>query len=304
MIRDISGVATCAQLACVLECTCPKPGNVSRYHDFEDTKYEHFLISCITMGSALEEAAQRGFSAGEGSIEIRDVALGELIKRAVEEPRNWHRGGNTNLGTAMLLIPLTVASGFVLANTEIENEAVRNKVETLIRGSTYKDSLYLYEAISIARPGGLGKVEELDVNDESSVARIQEENINLYQLMELSQRDSIARELVTRMETSFEIGYPAIMNSLEEGVCHAVQRAFFEILSRVPDSLIARKNSAEVAEEISAEAKVILENGLNSKKIKEFDEKLRSKGNRLNPGATADLLASSLMVALLNGLKI
>ena len=33
-------VGLCAQLACILEATARKPGNVHRYHDFDD-RFEH-----------------------------------------------------------------------------------------------------------------------------------------------------------------------------------------------------------------------------------------------------------------------
>ncbi len=301
---DVPGIATRAQMACILEVTCPKPGNVSRFQDFEDTRYEHFLAGCMGMGAALQEAAERGFKTGKGSLDARKVGLGELIEKAVKESRSWHRGGNTNLGTAVLLVPLSASAGRSLAlRGGMEDEALREGVDLLVRRSTYEDSLHLYEAIRTARPGGLGSVEELDVNDKSSDAKIRDEGLNLYHIMDLSQRDSIARELVTRMEISFKVGYPAITHS-RGGICEGVLRAFFEILSRVPDSLIAGKNDPEVAEKISLEARGILEGGLDVSRVQVFDEMLRSKGNKLNPGTTADLVASSLMIALLNDVEV
>ena len=35
----------------------PKPGNIDRDHDFDDTKYEHFLASAISAGPIFERAA-------------------------------------------------------------------------------------------------------------------------------------------------------------------------------------------------------------------------------------------------------
>jgi len=81
-----------------------------------------------------------------------------------------------------------------------------------------------------------------------------------------------------------------------------------KILSAIPDTLIIRKTNLATAQKISEKAKQILDmGGLTTKRgtklLWEFDKMLREKGNKLNPGTTADLTTSSLMVALLNGLK-
>lgn len=314
-------IATCAQLACVLEASAPKPGNVNRYHDFRDTKYEHFLASGIAIGRFAEDAASRGFEAGKGNISIGNIGVGRLIRDAVFETKRWHSGRNTNLGTAMLLIPLSAACGVMISKLKkIENKNIRKNLDLIIKKSTYKDSLFLYEAIRAAKPGGLGKIKKipqgswhvrhsflrkLDVNDKGSDREIIKKKLNLYDIFKFS-KDSIAEELTTKMRISFEIGYPKIREaySKKKDINAAILYSFLEILSRVPDSLIARKNSMKVAQEISQEARTVLETGMDAERLSKFDKKLRDKNNRLNPGTTADLVTSSLMIALLNGLKV
>jgi triphosphoribosyl-dephospho-CoA synthase len=128
--------------------------------------------------------------------------------------------------------------------------------------------------------------------------------MNLHRILELSSWDSIARELITGMEITFNIGYPAIKKNWREfsDLRGSILRCFFEILSNIPDTLIERKNNSRVALEVSEEAKAILEKGLKPEDISAFDSKLRSNGNRYNPGTTADLTASSIMLALLDNL--
>ena len=83
-----------AQLAMMLEvCAYPKPGNVDRCHDYEQTLLEHFLASTIFSRPALEEAER-----GTGRI-------GEIIGHAVRAT-NCHEGGNTHFGAFILIIPL------------------------------------------------------------------------------------------------------------------------------------------------------------------------------------------------------
>ncbi|MEE9594999.1 MAG: triphosphoribosyl-dephospho-CoA synthase, partial [Candidatus Hydrothermarchaeales archaeon] len=112
---DVRYIVTAGQLACILEATCPKPGNVSRYHDFEDTSFEHFLAGSVGIGEALKLATERGVAVGSGKMPFSELRLGTLIRKSVEDSRSWHTGGNTNLGTIILLVPLAAAAGVSLA---------------------------------------------------------------------------------------------------------------------------------------------------------------------------------------------
>ena len=84
-------IAQLAQTACILEVCAPKPGNVNRNHDFDDTSLEDFLRSAIAVGSAFENAARAG--------------VGRTIWQATVDTNRWVRS-NTNLGIILLLTPL------------------------------------------------------------------------------------------------------------------------------------------------------------------------------------------------------
>src|SRR3954447_24524245 len=88
-------VAGAAQLACVLEASAEKPGNITPRHDFADTSYEDMLGSAIALGPELARAADRG--------------VGATVLAAVEATRRV-AGANTNLGIALLLAPLAKAA--------------------------------------------------------------------------------------------------------------------------------------------------------------------------------------------------
>ena len=55
MIDSLS-VGRIATLACVLEVTAPKPGNVHRGADFEDVTFSDFLISAVAIGEVFDRA--------------------------------------------------------------------------------------------------------------------------------------------------------------------------------------------------------------------------------------------------------
>ena len=88
----------------------------------------------------------------------------------------------------------------------------------------------------------------------------------------------------------------------------AIVHTFLKILSNHPDTFIARKAGIEKAREVSLDAKNILKTGglaaaEGRKGVNDLDLKLRSSGNRLNPGTTADLTAATLALCTLSGYR-
>src|SRR5204862_424383 len=61
--RQAADVAAAAQLACLLEVSAPKPGNVSPFASFRDATYEDFLASAAAIGPALLMAGERSLGA-------------------------------------------------------------------------------------------------------------------------------------------------------------------------------------------------------------------------------------------------
>lgn len=291
---ELEDIAFYAQLASILEASAPKPGNVNPLHDFADTKYEHFVISGVAIGDSILEAARRGHMAGNGEIGIGDIGIGKLIEEAVMHSSKWTYGRNTNLGIVMLLIPLSAAAGMAIAK---KNE-FRKNIGPILKGTTYLDTLSLYAAVRHANLGGLGSAKRLDVNNPDSDRQIKKDDINLYRVMEVTANDSIAKELVTSFDISFNVGYPALVEDKSIGTSDAIVHAYLTILSKIPDTFIARKNGMDIAEKVSKDARAVLDGKMD---IDDFDKSLRSVDNRLNPGATADIVASTLFIALLKG---
>jgi triphosphoribosyl-dephospho-CoA synthase len=122
-------------------------------------------------------------------------------------------------------------------------------------------------------------------------------------------RDSIAAEYVSDYAITFECGLPILKSALVRGarIDQAVIQAYLELLAAVPDTLIARKRGLDTAQVISREAaQAVSAGGVFSKAgrwaIAALDTCLRSQpDNSLNPGTTADLIAATLFVALLEG---
>jgi len=268
-------VAQLAQIACLLEVTAEKPGNVTPFKGLNDMDYLDFLLSAVAIAPALKSA--------------RYESVGNLILKAVKDTHRF-TPKNTNLGIILLFAPIAKAY-FIKGD-------LRSSLHAVLSNLTVEDAQKAYEAIRIAQPGGMGKVEKYDISQENV-------NITLKQAMELArERDLIAKEYVTDFEITFTLGFPELWKNwrISGNILNSIVQTFLVILAQNLDSKISRTRGEKTAKEVSSRAQEILEKGgiysdSGKNLLSEFDFFLRE--NRLNPGTTADLVTSSLLVALL-----
>ena len=282
-----SDVAAAAQLACLLEASAPKPGNVSPGRHFADTRYEDFLASAAAIGGPLAGAGTR--------------SVGATVRLAIEATRIWTRS-NTNLGIVLLLTPLARAAlaspspGMMSGVTRLRTEVAR-----VLDKTTVEDARDVYAAIRLASPGGLGRVEAQDVSGEPDVT--------LLDAMRLAaDRDAVAREYATAFDMTFETGAPALEQARRDGLPwdEAVVETFLSVLAAAPDTHLARRVGAAVAADVTERARRTLTAGgvrsaAGRRAIDEMDRDLRDARNIGNPGTTADLTAAAIFVVLLRG---
>jgi triphosphoribosyl-dephospho-CoA synthase len=305
-------VSECLQLAVLLEVSAyPKPGNIHRTADFQETRYEHFLASAVALAPSFRNAAQKGVLASQGKINADEIEVGKTIKDAVERVKTWQSGGNTLLGTIILLIPIASAAGITLTGNSFSISKLRKNTRLVVESTTPIDAVNVYDAISIAEPGGLSKTPKLDVADPASKQKILRDSVALFDVFKISSSwDTISSEWVNNYSITFDLGYPYFARALEKmkDVNIATVHTFLKILSEVPDTLITRKLGSARAKEISLQAMQVLEAGAlttrrGREKLFQFDNELRDPKHRLNPGTTADLTAAVLAVAVLNGYR-
>jgi len=272
-------VAAAGQLACLLEVSAPKPGNVSPGLHFHDTRYEDFLASAVAIGPALSGAAEH--------------PLGTTIRTSVEATRRWTRS-NTNLGIVLLLAPLARAA-------LRSGGSLRERLAMVLKETTVTDAAQVYAAIRHAGPGGLGASSAEDVSDTPTVT--------LRDAMALAaDRDAVAREYVTDFALTFEVGVPAVRAGRQEGLgwTEAAVEAYLTLLASTPDTHIARKLGRAEAESVSRSALEVRDVGgtrsaAGRKALAALDAELRDPRNRRNPGTTADLTCAALFVVILEG---
>jgi triphosphoribosyl-dephospho-CoA synthase len=270
-------VGAAAQLACLLEVSAPKPGNVSPGRHFHDTRYEDFLASAVAIGPALSAAGEQ--------------PLGITVREAMTATARW-TSSNTNLGIVLLLTPLARAA-------RRNGGALRNRVSQVLAETTVSDAAEVYAAIRRARPGGLGQAPREDVAARPSVT--------LRDAMALAaERDAVAREYVTDFALTFETGVPALRAARAAGLSwsDAAVDTYLVLLAAMPDTHIARKLGVPVANQVSRRAGEVLQAGgvrsvSGREALARFDEELRDPKNTRNPGTTADLTCAALFVVIL-----
>jgi len=304
-----------ATLACLREVAAAKPGNVHRGADFEDVTLEDFQTSAVILGQVIDEMAERG--------------VGETILAAIEATQAV-TGTNTNLGLALLLVPLAKAAVIArpqsdesdpsdavdlkLASLRICSKSMNQVLETL----NANDANQVFSAIRAAKPGGMGTVAKGDINDSAN------SEIGLVAAMTLAaDRDLIARQFTNGFEQVLQDALPLLVEGFQrfQRPSSAIVFAHVSLMARFPDSLIQRKCGIKVAEHSQMLAQRALDHfpeltDANSRlplldsseslesywdAVGELDFWLRSDGHRRNPGTTADLIAAGLFVGMFNG---
>jgi triphosphoribosyl-dephospho-CoA synthase len=304
-------ISRCLELAILLESSAHKPGNISIVTDFEDTKYGHFLASAVAAAKHFRRAAENGEKASRKEIEVSSVGIGGIIKDCVKDINAWQHGGNTILGTVMLLTPIACAAGMTqIPSDSFDVNALRSGLKLIVEATTPEDAVDVYEAINLANPSGLGEVSDLDVNDPRSKERILKEKISLFEIFRSAAAyDGVSAEWVNNYALSLDVAYPQLKADLagKSQIGNAIVNTFLKVLADHPDTLIARKAGVQKAKEISSEAEGLLKFDIESLKgkerLKQFDAELRSMGNILNPGTTADIVCAGLSVLVLGGYR-
>ena len=274
--RDL--LAHYVQLACLLEVAAPKPGNITPAHDFADTTYADMVRSALALGPVFARRRARRRS------------VGELIADGVRATARV-TDANTNLGIVLLFAPLVRAEA-----TRQTGERLRGATDRVLAELGVDDAIATFAAIVEAHPGGLGDAAEHDVRAPARVSLREA-------MAAAAHRDSIASEYVSGYAIVFDTGLPLLSHALGEraSTLDAIVSLHLGLLASHPDTLIERKAGDAAAQAVSAAAREVRD---GARTLEEFDASLRGPDHRLNPGTTADLVAATLLVALLTGVTL
>lgn len=274
--RAIGGLA---ELACTWEVLARKAGNVCPGREFPDLTVADFLKSAQAIAPILEQAPHQ--------------PLGITVLGCIEATRKVV-STNANLGIVLLLAPL--------ASVPLD-EPLQAGIARVLAATTVEDSRNAYAAIRLANPGGLGDVPEQDVKTEPTLP--------LRDVMALArERDLVAAQYANSFGRVFW-GSRWIAGFVSgEFAGTEIERAILDyqlwFLANYLDTLIIRKSGWAGARAVRGKARTIVGLGATDtaagrQAIGEFDAFLRADNHVRNPGATADLIAAALFVALREG---
>lgn len=264
----------CIAEACRLEATAAKPGNVRPGASFPDLDHADLVIAGLAIAPAFEAALGR--------------ALGRTILGAVTASRRTTRS-NANLGIILATAPLAAVPGDGA-------DAVGGAMAVLARLSP-DDAADVWEAIALARPGGMGSAPAHDLAGPPPP--------DLRAAMHAAAaHDRIARLWTEGWEPLLDGPAADLLAAIDDGhtLGDAIVRAYLHQLAREPDSLVARRHGADAAAEVSRTAARVaaLPRATWRDAAAAFDRALRLP-RRVNPGTTADLCAAALYVVLRDG---
>ncbi|WP_372720693.1 triphosphoribosyl-dephospho-CoA synthase [Novipirellula sp.] len=268
---QVRSVGDAVRWACVLEATAPKAGNVFPGRSFGNLHFGDFIVAAEIAAEAFAMPG-RHFS--------------ESVLGAVRQTR-LSIGSNVNLGILLLIGPIAE-----VAHRDIHSD-LQPGVAALLEGQNQDDAACIFEAIRSASAGGLGTTQEMDVRDAATSRG------DMIAAMRLAaERDLVAYQYANGFKDLFDRVVPLVDRAITESgsVLGGIADAHIDLLADHPDTLIARKCGWEIAKAVQQRASKL--DKRDSGAVAEFDTYLRSDGNRLNPGTTADLIAAALFVLL------
>ena len=266
------------QQACEVELQAFKPGNVSVYADGHDMTVADFRLSAKVSAVPLCNP---------------DYSLGEKIFYAVKATREAVFC-NTNLGIILLCAPLIEAMSL-----KQSNDTLRQALNRVLTTTTIEDAEWVFKAIMLASPGGLGRSDEQDVSEKPSE--------NLTEAMRLaSEKDRIASQYVTDYQDIFDFAVLIYYNAISKLVNRswAAVSVYAGLLCQFPDSHIERKYGSQYTEMIAGKM-CHLSNQLSEIENPEdalpllysIDQELKAKD--LNPGTMADMTVATVFTVFL-----
>ncbi len=285
-------LAQAYQLACIAELEALKPGNVHIFSDGHGMQVKEFIASAQVSAEIIAQP---------------NLVLGERVFYSVEATWNAVKC-NTNLGIILLCAPIIQA---VMISNKLfkvgllhdkfleknkENLNLRGTLQKVLQTTTVKDAQWVFDAIKLAKPAGLGASKSHDV--------LKAAQCDLYEAMYAAQdRDFIAMQYTHYFDDIFDVGlqeYEAAL-LLWQNSTWATTATYLFWMANYADSHVSRKHGVAVAFALQDEAAEHLNTFLMQSNPKhyqrtllDFDQSLKARG--INPGTSADLTVATWLL--------
>ncbi|MCW8905762.1 MAG: triphosphoribosyl-dephospho-CoA synthase [Sedimenticola sp.] len=260
--------------ACAMDVTALKPGNVSRYSPGHGMDAELFIQSAQVSAKVIAKPG---------------AVLGKRIYDAVNATMTAV-GCNTNLGIVLLCAPI------LQAVIDYPGERIDRALIKVLHGVGIDETNWVFSAICLANPGGLG---ESDSNDVKGAA-----TTSLVEVMAVAAgRDLIAQQYANGFRELRSVALPFLAAAVDRygNEEAAVTDLFLYLLTRYNDSHIRRKHGLKCAMRVSRLAANVYQQYRDAADedvrhglLTEMDRLLKQKG--INPGTTADFCVAGVLI--------
>ena len=279
-INQSQQLADAFKAACMAELEALKPGNVHIFADGHGMTVQDFIASAEAASVVIAQP---------------NLSLGERILHSVQATQKVI-ACNTNLGIILLCAPL------IHAALQPSTLTFMQSLKSALANTTIEDAENTFAAIRLANPAGLGESAQFDVHKTATCTL-------LVAMQTAANRDS-AGDMIAQQYTN---NYAEIMESLVvyqqalvrwQRPAWAATAVHLHFMAHFLDSHIVRKYGETIAKLVLNEALKHEGEFLKAYNPKnylapllKFDEALKKR--RLNPGTSADLTVTTLLMAYL-----
>ena len=284
-INQNQSLADAFKAACMAELEALKPGNVHIFADGHGMTVQDFMTSAEAASVVIAQP---------------NLSLGERILQSVQATQNAVKI-NTNLGIILLCAPLVQAA---LQPTTL---TFMQSLKSVLANSTIEDAENTFAAIRLANPAGLGESAQFDVHQTATC--------KLLEAMQSAANRDLATDMLSRdmIAQQYTNNYAEILESLvvyQQALARwqrpawAVTAVHLHFMAHFLDSHIVRKYGETIAKLVQSEAlehEAEFLKAYNPKNylapLLKFDVALKKRS--LNPGTSADLTVTTLLMAYL-----
>jgi triphosphoribosyl-dephospho-CoA synthase len=249
-----------------------KPGNVSRFQDLKNTNFSNLSRSILLLQLAYRECCVKGILNYNTIFDslYKIILISKKLKIKFDL-----------LGTGLLMLPISYT---VLKSNNLTD--LRKKLGEVVKKLGKRDAFWFINSLKIINPSYLGKLHS-NMDYEKILTNLRD----LYSiLLYSSKEDSVSRNMINNYEYTY-IAYKIIKEN-KCGFYKDIQKAFIKLLSEIPDGLIYRKHGGVMALKVSKLASTLVTECPKDEDLRKLNEFLVS--NNLNPGSTADIIASAI----------
>ena len=284
-INQSQRLADAFKAACMAELEALKPGNVHIFADGHGMTVQDFIASAEAASVVIAQP---------------NLSLGERILHSVQATQKVIVC-NTNLGIILLCAPL------IHAALQPSTLTFMQSLKSVLTNTTIEDAENTFTAIRLANPAGLGESVQFDVHQTATCT--------LLQAMQTAAHRDLAKDMLSKdmIAQQYTNNYAEIMESLvvfQQALARwqrpawATTAVHLHFMAHFLDSHIVRKYGETIANLVQNEALEHESEFLKAYNPKnylapllKFDEALKKR--RLNPGTSADLTVTTLLMTYL-----